>query len=306
MFEFIYKMLLSFAAIFVFYLPAFPSGDAALQSGGGSALQTPTIQLRWSPGQPEPASWMVLAGNQNGRDIWHSLISLSENGTAISHHLRVFGTVRGNMLLCNTTSGAGLRLLQRFEETGQPYCFKMVIGLENLSGSAFTPLPSDKLVLELGPGMGQAATGSSSGSSTENTFAEPVASIDGSVTTVKEGTARSRDLRWNSPGIDWAGLQDRYFALLILPADHSSLPFTRTILKFNTPGQGSPEPALDYPLLSFYLPVVPLAHGAQNRWEFLVFSGPKSGSVLASAPVNLDPLLFSGLWDGCDGSASDS
>ncbi len=262
-------------------------------------VHTPTLRLDWQQGRHEPSNWEVLAGNKNNSESWHSMVTRSVNGAIISQHLRVTGAIQNELLQCGATTKTGLHLFQSFEKSGQPYCFKMLISLENTSGIAFIPLSKDNLTLTLGPGMGQTIPAPASGAS-NSTFVEPVASLKGQVNTYRDGTTQPRNLGWNKPQYDWAGLHDRYFAILILPAEPSkgqSLPFTQTVVKFSSPDLRSSPDLINLPLLSFKIPVKSIMPGQVSRWEFLVFSGPKSQNTLAVAPVNLNGLLFSGLWN---------
>lgn len=298
---FTFKRLQCLVLVVLCNVPVFSNAGSLITTPAESDLQTPALRLGWLPGRNEPATWEVLAGQSGALENWHSLITTAENGSLISQHLRMSGTIHGETAHLNSPLNSGLLLQQRYEKAGHPYCFKVVISVQNNSTATFIPHPADNLAVNLGPGMGQSVNSPVSGSSSNYSFVEPVACIDGQVTSYGDGSTKTVSLDWRSPGLAWAGLHDRYFALIILPADpHKagvSLPFTRTVVKFGAPGQGSAPPAIDLPMLSFYLPLTQLAPGQLTSWEFLVFSGPKSQAVLSSAPVNLDPLLFSGLWE---------
>ncbi|MDP1622338.1 MAG: YidC/Oxa1 family insertase periplasmic-domain containing protein [Bacteroidales bacterium] len=297
-----YTRLLFFVSVALLISPpGFSSVESPAQSTPDSLLQTPTLQLGWHENQAEPASWKALAGKKNDTDDWHSLITKSENGLHLSNHLRVNGTIHGEPIHSSNLAKTGLQLRQFFENTDQPYCFKMAISLTNRSGTPFIPLPADNLTLTLGPGLGQTVMAQSSATPSIYAFVEPVASLNGQISTYRDGSTQPRILGWRSPQLGWAGLHDRYFALLILPAEpakaQASLPFSQTVVKFSSPDHGTMPAVIDLPSLFFKLSVSPLTPGQQIRWEFLVFSGPKSQAVLSSAPVNLDSLLFSGLWN---------
>ncbi|MCX6303947.1 MAG: YidC/Oxa1 family insertase periplasmic-domain containing protein [Bacteroidetes bacterium] len=288
------------AAVFFLIRSCLNPVDSYAQTDQRAAITTPTVQLGWAPNQGDISTWNVLAGKSGNTDSWHPMITTAGNGVILSQHLRLQGSIHGELVHGGTITKTGLHLQQVFEKSGQPYCFKMVISITNRSGTAYVPAPADDLALTLGPGMGEKLQ-TPSVQSSNYTYVEPVASWNGKVTSYRDGTTQPRILGWKSPDLCWAGLHDRYFALLILPAEpageHASLPFTRAVVKFNTPAMRSLPPAIDLPMLFFKLPVTSLAPGSQMRWEFLVFSGPKSQATLSSAPVNLNSLLFAGLWN---------
>jgi YidC/Oxa1 family membrane protein insertase len=155
------------------------------------------------------------------------------------------------------------------------------------------------VAITLGPGMGHEYSGKSSPPS-NNTFVEPVAFLNEKVVFYSAETTKPAILGWKGPELSWVGLHDRYFALLILPPvtskEKSALPFTQLSVKYSAPAPGSLPLSANLPTLSCVVPVTKLAPGEESRWEFLVFSGPKSQAVLSSSPGHLDALLFSGLW----------
>ncbi len=122
----------------------------------------------------------------------------------------------------------------------------------------------------------------------------------GTVASGWDGPNKAGNLPWPSQQLTWAGLQDRYFALLIFPGEtekaNGVLPFTTVELKFAQPGVKTSIKENNFPVLWFRLPITSIAPGEQICWEFLIFSGPKSKEALASGIVNLSSLLFPGLW----------
>jgi len=295
------KLQLWSAAVFLLNLPCFSSVDSLARHQNKQEILTPTLHLNWIPNRDEPAVWNVLAGKNDEGGSWHSMITKSGNGVIFSKHLQLQGSFHGEVIHSNSEGKTGLNLLQHFEAGDQPYCFKMVISLLNRSDSAFVPFPADNLSITLGPGLGQTIDTLLSATTSNYSFVEPVAYLGGEVISYRDGTTLTRVLDWRSSRPAWAGLHDRYFALLILPLNPAEgkalLPFTRAVVSFASPRSGVLSPDTDFPVLTFKMPVAPLAPGQHIQWEFQVFSGPKSHDVLSSAPVNFDSLLFSGLWD---------
>jgi len=229
-----------------------------------------------------------------------SLLIISGNVALLLKQLQISGNLHGESVHAGSVSNTNLELKQICEKTDHPWYYKLSIILRNESAEKFSALPTDSLFLSLGPGLGQKFTCQSNLSPSNDPDVEPVASVNGKVITCRAESKTAVNLPWATHQLKWAGLQNRYFALLVLPAKNEKneayLPFTKAFLKLSTSCADTSITAYDLPFLSFRIPVNSLAPGQQNRWEFLFFYGPKSQDALASGPVNLNSLLFSGLW----------
>ena len=211
--------------------------------------------------------------------------AVSGNIARVSSLVQVHAVVTGKTIQPGSNSENGLVLNRVFEKTSHPWCYKLTVTLQNNSAAAFIASAGDFVVLSLSPWEDQELPGGLKSSSDGHTDAGPVASVHGKVVSGITGTVEEINLFKSSAQKEWAGLQDRYFALLVLPGETGNpdgyLPFTQTTLK---------------PGLSFKVPVSELRPGAESRWELLIFAGPKSKEALTSGPANLSSLLFSGMW----------
>ncbi|NWD23856.1 membrane protein insertase YidC [Pseudomonas yamanorum] len=157
---------------------------------------------------------------------------------------------------------------------------------------------ADHLVLQVGPGIGETpATGQGMGQSIYS-FTELVYRNPEGITTVRLNNADSPNGyssldagQWN-----WVGLQSRYLALIMAPANdatrpltwHASIPQSFT----SETDHGSFKTSIN-----ILLPIGDSGSKPQQSYRWSVFGGGKAYTALsAQAPV-LDGLLFSGLWD---------
>ena len=272
--------------------------QAFSETSGGAAipeklpLRTSTVRIGWTPGRYEPSTWEILAGKNGDSGSWHSIISRTRNGEPLSGHLSIRGFIHGEAITVGETGKAGILINEDIEQSDQPYCVTVHVTLQNTGSNRFLPIPSDDLWISLGPGIGQSVPNAASETPTASISSGAVACTDGKVETAGTDVSSAATAAWKSPHLSWAGIQDRYFAMLVLasgpPEARNSLPFTGTRVLSGPEG---------LPVVFFRLPLASLEPGMTTGWEFLVFSGPKSEAVLSAAPVNLDKLLFSGMWN---------
>jgi YidC/Oxa1 family membrane protein insertase len=295
---FFLSLLLS-AALLRITAPFSAVAQITEQTGITDVVSTETLRLSWSQGTAEPSGWDILAGSTGDTAAWHSLITTSQVGLPLSHHLKLRGTIHGAQISQDPIPEHGLLLLTEYEKTDRPYCLKMTIVLENRATSPTTSSPSDYLTIILGPGLGQDLSKPAAGSSSTYSFVEPVIYRNRTVEMLRDGTTRPRFCDWRDQQPQWAGLHDRYFALMILPVETGKdifLPLTKGTIKYPLSADKSVTNPVDFPEFSLSWPVPSLQPMQKVRWEFLVYAGPKSQKSLSAAPADLRPLLFSGLW----------
>ncbi|WNJ83936.1 membrane protein insertase YidC [Pseudomonas canadensis] len=156
----------------------------------------------------------------------------------------------------------------------------------------------DALWLELGPGLGEQPTHGLGMGQAIYSFTEVVYRNAEGVSTQRLG--HDDNVRFKpsaGQGVtEWAGLQSRYFALLLIPEGS-----TEGHLEWEAQ---APATGVEYPqqpdfetLLRVNIPL-PEAHSESSqilRWD--VFGGGKSYDVLSAQEPTLTSLLFAGLWE---------
>jgi YidC/Oxa1 family membrane protein insertase len=315
------KQLFIFVIIALLYYKGFSFESTQSKDTSISFLKTPSLYLKWGDEKGVPLVWKVQNKKNKGEKEWYSIITGLESEDVIFQHLCIRGALGGKNIyfIANNASQTvidqsvsnkvvnsysfdnnGLELNQVFEESAYPYHFNMSVILSNNAAENFSVLPHDSLVLILGPGLGQRKSGQQEIPRSMYYYVEPVASLNGNVYRHIAGTLKADILPWISGELQWAGLHNRYFALLILPNKlkdaNVSLPFPKIYINFNSSSSKKKQPAHDLPVLSFQLPVLSLEPGENVQWNFTIFSGPKSYDALRAGPENLNSLLFSDLW----------
>ena len=315
------KQLFIFVIIALVYYKGFSFERTLSKDTSISSLKTPSLYLKWGAEKGVPLVWKVQNKKSKGEKEWYSIITGLEREDVIFQHLCIQGTLGGKDIcfIANNTSQTvidqsvlnkvvnsysfdnnGLELKQVFEESAYPYHFNMSVILSNNAAENFSVLPHDSLVLVLGPGLGQRKSGQQEVPRSMYYYVEPIASLNGNVYRHIADTLKANILPWKAEKLQWIGLHNRYFALLILPnklKDASvTLPFSQTYINFNSISPENKHPAHDLPIVYFKLPVLSLMPGEDVQWNFTIFSGPKSYEVLRAGPENLNSLLFSDLW----------
>lgn len=158
--------------------------------------------------------------------------------------------------------------------------------------------PTDHLELKIGPGIGETpARGLGMGQSIYS-FTELVYQNSNGVEALRlnnealsKGYSSHDAKQWN-----WVGLQSRYLALIMSPANDLA---RNTVWQANTP-QEPPEEKASAPFntsLSFTLPIADNDRTGLQVYQWNVFGGGKSYQALTAQTPNLGELLFSGLWN---------
>lgn len=209
----------------------------------------------------------------------------------LSQQFKVHVALKGKLVYSESISNNGFEVKQIFEKTANPYFFKMSVTLCNQSRENFFALPADSLIVSVLPVFNSKSLFS------EISKIECIASVNGEIKSYREESKTAVKLQWSIQTLNWAGFENRYFALLILPYKPAIyLPFTRANLKFALSATDTSVIRSDITVLTFNVPLTSIASRKQCSWEFLIFTGPKSKDVLSSGTVKLNAILFSGLW----------
>ena len=232
---------------------------------------------------------------------WTSLVTRSK-GAEISRHLDVLGVNWNQDSLRSQGDKAGLvtsvmsqdgRLELRRQLNmvpGEPW-FRF--GLEFINHSSSPLVLEQKLGLQLGPGLGEYPVKGFGIADTLYSFVEPVSFSEG------EGLQRFpfenelADKGYDVNSASWAGLQSRYFALLLIPEDASqSLGGVRIFS-----GSKSPDlPPRYLPKVTIELELGTLLPKSTIERKYIIYVGPKSKEALVNDDYDFSALLFPDLW----------
>lgn len=145
------------------------------------------------------------------------------------------------------------------------------------------------LWLELGPGIGEIPAQGLGIAQNLYSYTQGVAALEGNVARM-DLTESGQVLTGNEP-FDWIGLQSRYFAFVLAPAN-AKMP----AWQLQTPE--TPEWHLTNPAFETVLRVdLPALSGSAGPLALRVFGGGKSYPILQQSEPELDALLFPDLWN---------
>jgi YidC/Oxa1 family membrane protein insertase len=268
------------------------------------SVETDTIQILWDDEYGDIINWEVRVGQPDGRPSWYSLVTRDGSGQVVSRHLSIKDKSVKDSLWSTTPPGyakfksqyAGNRLLieRHFYKTDMPYRLRMEIYLKNISDQVLTDVP---LAFVLGPGLGEYPIDGLGVAESLYSYVQPVYLIDGKVSSfdIKSGDRRHRiDLK--NKKCQWAGLQSRYFALLLAPVNHSDCKAVEYCFPESSTIKELPKRYL--PEILIFLDVTGIEPGEVWKKEFIIFSGPKSLDTLDTGSEKFRKILFSGQWQG--------
>ena len=222
----------------------------------------------------------------------------------LTEYINIQGFFNDEIIESGSISETGIELNHSLKKTDKPWFYKFSIMLENLSDEDFIASTDDSLVIRLGPIPYKDGIKCSLSVASKKPNIEAVALVENNVLIRQLQLNQSFDLPWSANNTKWAGLQDRYYALLIFPASIDeqnkqdvALPFSHYFVNSDFCNETTTFPGKDFPVLSFSTPVSSVDAGEQSITEFLIFSGPKSLEALSSGPVNIRALLFHELPD---------
>ncbi len=178
-----------------------------------------------------------------------------------------------------------LQVVQTYQIPHAGHISTLTISLTN-TGS--TPQTFDHgLGISLGPGLGS-----------------PAAALDtrAFVNKLDEGTLIIEPLETDAEQlrgpVRWAGLQSRYYSLVLVPTNRAGFGESKVFLDSSLAestliGQDR-LPA--YPSLELYTESFSVAPGESVQHEFLLFAGPRSRHLLREAKVGLEDSIYCHLW----------
>lgn len=156
--------------------------------------------------------------------------------------------------------------------------------LEWTAGDTSVTLPNPGLTL--GPGLNLSPTlAGRSLSGSLYTFVEPIYRAGGDIGVLKPGDKQHSTVHG---GLNWVGLNSRYFAFILVPAAPGS--------EFMSASAGAEETDRLLPRVVATAAPVTLAPGQTVTRAYALYAGPKDRAALKAAPGGLDGILFHGLW----------
>jgi YidC/Oxa1 family membrane protein insertase len=179
----------------------------------------------------------------------------------------------------------------RLSDARPSYGLRLDIALKNISDQK---LSESDIFLALGPGLGEYPIEGLGIAKSLYSYVQPVYSIDGEIES--ENMQRGDDpaqINLDDKKLNWAGLESRYFALLLSPVEANAV---RAIECRVGESPGDHLPARYLPEILLYLDTSELQPGEVRKSSFDVFSGPKSSNALKSETHDYQALLFSGQW----------
>ena len=242
----------------------------------------------------------ISNGSPDVTPEWTSLVTRSKVET-LSRHLAIQDvgwnqdTLRWEVdevgLVASIMSQDGrLELRKRFETVSGKRWFKL--GLEFINHST-SPLVLDRAIgLQLGPGLGEYPVEGFGIADTLYSYVEPV------IYSGEKGLQRfpfdqdAADRTYDVNSVNWAGIQSRYFALLLIPEGQQTLDSVRIFPgseSLNLPRRYLPKVLIDLDLGT-------LLPGNKFERNYKIFAGPKSKEALVGDDYNFSELLFPELW----------
>lgn len=277
---------------------------AAEREGVEVAIQNESLRISLDIDSGHVVAWQVkdsAAGWQlfDHRDLARPgarLIALGGmlDGVAVSEWVRRAGAWRVEqytassveLVLAPSDATFILRKTWALSESS-PWQAELAISLDRQGDSA----ADDALWMDVGPGIGEIPTEGLGAAQSIYSFTEIVHRGAQGVHRVR--LAESGLSTERQPGSDWAGLQSRYFALIVAPSNASAAGFAWEGTAPVTPDWYSNHPGFETSL-RFYFPEF---EGGNETISVVLYGGGKSFSALRAAQPELNDLLFPGLWN---------
>ncbi|MCS3903563.1 YidC/Oxa1 family membrane protein insertase [Methylohalomonas lacus] len=297
------KLTLGGYACLVVTFMIFVTLSAPGKTGNAALLEAHSLNLGWEDANSAITEWQV----QSGESEWVSLVTRDAPASVISRHLLLegFGSAAdgswkatgAGLTFNGTLAGGRLSVRQTLAPVEGEYRLRYRVHIENVSSA---PLRSDSdqtLRLHLGPGLGEYPTDGYGIADTLYSFVEPVVSIGKEVRRMslqEAGDTAVQDLA-DPEALDWAGLHSRYFALVVAPERGNGVNAIDVRLPDEEAATSLPPRYL--PSIVLQVPTQVLKPQESVTREFLIFSGPKSGSALAEGVGDFSGLSFAGMWN---------
>ncbi len=175
-------------------------------------------------------------------------------------------------------------LTARLSPSSALNCRILSVTVRNTGPAVFTPGRNDRLSILL---QAQPDTSAYFGGT------HAIAFSGNSAIQVGDDPNQSALASWHQARPEWTGLYDRYFAMVLMPSKGGKPAGSLTFRS------GLFLPSSEKKLIGYRLDhdLPPLAPGDSFEAEWLVYSGPKTVEDLGSAPMDLRPVLFQGLWN---------
>lgn len=267
-----------------------------------SILQDEQLRMQVSDENTYLKELAVNIGNSSSdmTPEWTSLMTYSM-GETISRHLSIEGvewdkdTLRWEAneegLVASVMSQDGrLELKKRLQTVSGQRFFNL--GLEFINHSTSPLVLDQEIGLQLGPGLGEYPVEGFGIADTLYSYVEPV------IYSGEEGLQHfpfdqdAADRTYDVNSVNWAGIQSRYFALLLIPEGQQTLDSVQVL-----PGSESLDlPRRYLPRILIDLELESLLPGSIVERNYKVYAGPKSKEALVGDSYDFSELLFPELW----------
>jgi YidC/Oxa1 family membrane protein insertase len=226
-----------------------------------------------------------------------------------STHMRLLGEIAGEsvqrpgdiwqsqhvddrVVLSLLPEGPDFALEMHWAALAEPYRLRLEIRIS----AQESPLVAEdeQLRVRLGPGIGEVPADGFGVATGMYSFTEAAFHASGRVNRERLGHRSPAFRRDVSAGLVWAGLHSRYFAMVVRPADASSIIALEGRIPSEVNAQGDLGPF--FTELDLLLKGFRLEPGETRTFGFEVYGGPKSVDALRAGANSLDDLVFPGLW----------
>jgi YidC/Oxa1 family membrane protein insertase len=269
---------------------------------GGPMLQDDRMRVQAAADGTYVEGLAVNIGNvsSNATPEWVSLVTRSK-GETLSHHFAIQGVDWNQDTLRWEVDEAGLDASVMSQDGRLEVRTRLDIvlgdrwinlGLEFINHSPSPLVLEQGLGLQLGPGLGEYAATGFGIADTLYSYVEPVISSREEELQRFPFDQDATDRTYDVNSASWAGLQSRYFALLLMPEGQQTLDRVRIF-----PGGESPDlPQRYLPKVVMGLEVGTLLPGGRVERNYKIFAGPKSKEALVGEGYDFSELLFPELW----------
>jgi len=286
--------------ILMWVVLAYPPFSFALASGPVLQDERIHVQAAADGAYVEGLAVNIENISSNATPEWVSLVTRSK-GETLSRHFAIQGVdwnqdtlhweVDEAGLVASVMSQYGhLEVRQRLDIVSGGRWINL--GLEFINHSPSPLVLEQGLGLQLGPGLGEYAATGFGIADTLYSYVEPVISLGEEALQQFPFDQDAADRAYDVNSASWAGLQSRYFALLLIPEGQQTLDRVRIF-----PGGESPDlPQRYLPKVVIDLEVGTLLPGARVEHSYKIFAGPKSIEALVGEGYDFSDLLFPELW----------
>lgn len=287
-------------SILILMVGAFVTVSSALAAGPQLQVEQLRIQAAVDGTYLEELAINTSNGSQGTVPEWVSLVTRG-NGEVLSRHFTVQGLDWNNdtlrwaedefgLAISIMGRETGLELRKRFEVVpGQPW-FKLSLEFINHSSSSLEL--GRGVGVQLGPGLGEYPV---EGFGIADTLYSYVRAVTFSAAEGLQQFPFDEKAGQGMIEVDaaaWAGLQSRYFALLLMPGEQQDLQRIRIFP--GTESTGLPQRYL--PKIVVDLGIGTLLPGSKVERSYKIFAVSKSKTALTGNGHDFSVLLFSKLW----------